>query len=75
MCAGHFQELSVSDSVEWLLRGGISIGQLFIDDVMVWGEALLNAYYLEDKVANYPRIIIDKNIVSEIIQNNILSEY
>lgn len=43
MCAGHFQQLTVSDSVGWLLRGGISIGQLFIDDVMVWGDALLKA--------------------------------
>lgn len=75
MCAGHFQELSASDSVGWLLRGGISIGQLFIDDIMVWGEALLKSYYLEDKVANYPRIIIDKDIVNEIIQNNVLCEY
>lgn len=75
MCAGHFQELSISDSVGWLLRGGISIGQLFIDDVMVWGEALLKSYYLEDKIANYPRIIIDKNIVNEIMQNEVLHEY
>lgn len=59
----------------WLLRGGISIGQLFIDDVMVWGDALLTSYYLEDKVANYPRIIIDKSVVDEIIQDNKLSEY
>ena len=58
MCAGHFQELSASDSVGWLLRGGISIGQLFIDDVMVWGEALLKSYYLEDKIArSYPNQI------------------
>lgn len=75
MCAGHFQELCASDSVGWLLRGGISIGQLFIDDVMVWGDALLTSYYLEDKVANYPRIIIDKSVVDEIIQDNKLSEY
>lgn len=75
MCAGHFQELTVSDSVGWLLRGGISIGQLFIDDVMVWGDALLKAYYLEDKIANYPRIIMDKNVVDEIMGDNQLNEY
>lgn len=75
MCAGHFQELSASDSVGWLLRGGITIGQLFIDDVMVWGEALLRAYYLEDKVANYPRIIIDKKVVNEISLDKQLCEY
>lgn len=49
MCAGHLQELTVNNSVGWLLRGGIAIGQLFIDDVMVWGDALLKAYYLENK--------------------------
>lgn len=75
MCVGNFQELTVSDSVGWLLRGGISIGQLFIDDVMVWGDALLKAYYLEDKIANYPRIIIDKNVVDEIMEDNQLNEY
>lgn len=75
MCAGHVQELAASDSVGWLLRGGISIGQLFIDNVMVWGEALLKSYYLEDKIANYPRIIIDKKVVNEINQDIQLSEY
>ena len=75
MCAGHFQELAASDCVGWLMRGGISIGQLFIDDVMVWGEALLKSYYLEDKVANYPRIIIDRNVVNEILQDSKLSGY
>lgn len=75
MCAGRFQELTVSDSVGGLLRGGISLGQLFIDDMMVWGDALLKAYYLEDKIANYPRIIIDKNVVDEIMRDNQLNEY
>ncbi|MDE6981475.1 MAG: hypothetical protein K2P60_08770, partial [Lachnospiraceae bacterium] len=75
MCAGHFQEQAASDSVGWLLRGGISVGQLFIDDVMVWGEALLKAYYLEDNIANYPRIIIDKKVVGEIAQDSQLSGY
>jgi hypothetical protein len=65
MCTGHFQELAASDCVGWMMRGGITIGKLFIDDVMVWGEALLKAYYLEDKVANYPRVIIDDNLVKE----------
>lgn len=75
MCAGHFQELSASSSVGWLLRGGISIGQLFIDDVMVWGEALLKSYYLEDKIANYPRIIVDMKVVDEIVYDGQLSGY
>lgn len=75
MCVGHFQELAASDSVGWLLRGGIAVGNLFIDDVMVWGEALLKAYSLEDKIANYPRVIIDDTVINMIIREKQLLEY
>lgn len=75
MCAGHFQELAASDSVGWMLRGGITIGNLFIDDTMVWGDALVKAYSLEDKIANYPRVIIDDIVVNEIVKNQNLSDY
>lgn len=75
MCTGHFQELAASDSVGWMLRGGITIGELFIDDVMVWGEALVKAYYLEDKVANYPRVIIDDNVLKEVEGCEQLADY
>lgn len=33
------------------------------------------SYYLEDKIANYPRIIIDKKVVNEIKQDSQLCEY
>lgn len=69
-CVGHFQELAASDSVGWLLRGGITIGSLFIDDVMVWGKALLRAYELEDKIAIYPRVIIDDNVIKNISEDD-----
>lgn len=42
-----------------LVRGGITYGEFFVDDVMVWGKALIRAYELESKVAIYPRIILD----------------
>lgn len=75
-CAAYFQELAASESVGWMLRGGITIGQLFIDEVMVWGEALVKAYFLEDKVAIYPRVIIDSNFINEIKDDRVLlSEY
>lgn len=44
------------------VRGGITYGELFIDDVMVWGEALLEAYNLENSEAKYPRIIISERM-------------
>lgn len=75
MCAGHFQELAASSSVGWMLRGGITIGKFFIDDLMVWGDALVKAYYLEDNVAIYPRIVIDNSIVQEIEKEEELMEY
>lgn len=42
-----------------LIRGGISYDDFFIDDIMVWGKALLSSYKLESTVAIYPRIILD----------------
>ena len=45
-----------------IMRGAISIGQLYMDDTFVYGEALLNAYNCESKIATYPRIIVDKNV-------------
>ena len=75
MCVGHFQELAASDSVGWMLRGGITMGQLFIDDVMVWGNALVKAYYLEDKIANYPRIVIDEEVIMECEGQAQLQDY
>lgn len=49
-----------------LVRGGISCGNFFSDERMIWGNALLRAYKLEDQIAIYPRIIVAPEIV-EII--------
>ena len=41
-----------------------------------YGERhLLTAYELEDKVANYPRVIIDEDVVNEISSVQDLQEY
>ncbi len=42
-----------------LIRGGISVGSFFKDDLMIWGEGLTKAYYLESHVAIYPRVVLD----------------
>lgn len=65
-CVANFQCSAVSDSVGWLVRGGISVGELFIDETMVWGEALLKAYDLESNSAIYPRILLDSSLLSHI---------
>lgn len=45
-------------------RGGITIGPFFCNNIFVWGKALLRAYHLENKVAVYPRIVLDPCVVS-----------
>lgn len=51
----------------WPVRGGITVGNLYMDDIFVWGTGLLRAYELESKIAITPRIVIDPNLESEIL--------
>ena len=57
-----FQYLVVS---EWglLLRGGVCIGDLYIDDNFVLGSGLITAYEIENKLSIYPRIVVDNDII------------
>ena len=41
-----------------LIRGGITCGSLVHSDQLIFGPAMNNAYHLESKVANYPRIVV-----------------
>ena len=74
-CVSHFQISAVGDGVGWLVRGGITIGELFIDKTMVRGSALLRAYELENSISIYPRVSIDAVIVSELQGNKETAEY
>lgn len=47
------------------LRGGITIGELFIDDSVVWGTGLIEAYQIESRLANYPRVIVSQKVIDE----------
>ncbi len=48
---------------KWLIRGCISIGDLYIDDTLIWGKALVRAHNLEESIAIYPRVIIDQKLL------------
>ena len=50
----------------WLTRGGIAAGSFFCDEIMVWGKALVSAYELENKVAVYPRVVIDPDLIRQL---------
>ena len=50
-------------SFGYLTRGAISYGSFYCDNLMVWGQALVNAYRLESNNAIYPRVIVDPNLI------------
>lgn len=50
-------------SVGFLIRGGVSVGELYHADGVVVGSGLIDAYELESRVANYPRVVLSKSIV------------
>ena len=50
---------------DYPLRGGITIGDLFIDDSIVWGTGLIEAYHIENTIANYPRVVVSSKIIKE----------
>ena len=49
-----------------IIRGGISFGNLFVDkeENIIVGEALVNAYSLENE-AKFPRVIIDRRFLKD----------
>jgi len=42
----------------FFVRGGLSVGRLFVDENSVYGEALLEAHHLESKVAVNPIVVL-----------------
>lgn len=47
-----------------LVRGGVTIGQLIHEDNKCFGPAMVEAYRIETKIAKYPRIIIDPEVIT-----------
>jgi hypothetical protein len=45
----------------FFVRGGISVGDLYMDDIMVYGPALLEAIEAESSLAIDPRIVLAKS--------------
>lgn len=48
----------------YLLRGAIVEGEFFHNDIIVYGKGLVEAVYLEENKANFPRILV-RAIVAE----------
>ena len=50
-----------------IVRGGITVGEFFCDDKIVFGPGLIRAVELESKYAKMPRIVIDKECLKEAV--------
>ena len=50
----------------FLVRGGIACGSFFSDNIMVWGQALVDAHLIESSLSIYPRIVIHPETVVEL---------
>ena len=53
----------------FFLRGAISIGKAFIDDIAVFGDALNQSYLGESTLARDPRIILTESAVNAVDQH------
>ena len=52
----------------YLMRGAITEGDFFHNDILVYGKALIEAVKMEEKHAIYPRVIAQKEIVKLLPQ-------
>lgn len=58
-----------------LLRGGITIGELFINDTLVYGAGLIEAYNIESTVAIYPRIVVSSEVAYLNEEESIIKDF
>jgi hypothetical protein len=49
-----------------LIRGATTVGDIYVDDRLIFGPALIRAYELERGVASYPRIILDSRVLDRL---------
>ena len=60
----HMQSELINHGV--CIRGGVSIGNVHFDKETLFGPGFVRAYELESTYANYPRIVVDPNIIAKL---------
>jgi hypothetical protein len=53
----------------YLIRGAIVRGNLYHDEKMVFGKALIDAYDLETNIVKYPRIMLGRQVVEDALSS------
>jgi len=59
----------------YFIRGAIVKGALYHDDKMVFGDALVMAYHLEQEIVRYPRIMVSTDVLTEAISDEHLGTF
>lgn len=54
-----------------LVRGGATIGKLYHTPRVIFGKALNDAYDIETKVSNFPRVVLSPEIISQLTKSDI----
>lgn len=52
----------------YLIRGGITAGKFYKNNIFVFGKALVEAVKLEEKIAIYPRVVVQEELIHSIPQ-------
>ncbi len=50
----------------YFIRGALVKGKLYHDASMVFGEALVRAYELENAVVRYPRVMVTRDVMADV---------
>ena len=51
-----------------IIRGGITCGEFFANDKILFGTGLIKAYDMENSIAQYPRVVIDNEFFKDELQ-------
>ncbi|MFG1191795.1 hypothetical protein [Xanthobacter flavus] len=60
----HAQGELISDGI--LLRGGMTTGDVHVEDNAIFGPGFIRAYGLESEFANYPRIVVGPEAFADL---------
>lgn len=71
---GFFQYLLLKH-YKLYVRGGITIGEFFANEKFIYGQALNDAYNIEEKIAIYPRIVLSSQLIEQISIRNLDNEF
>src|SRR5260370_19837608 len=69
----HFTAQIAGDALRigLLLRGGATIGNLYHTTRVIFGKALIDAYYIESTVSKFPRVVLSPEITSQLTHSDI----